>query len=251
MSGHSKWSKIKRKKGANDQKKGKVFSRIAKEITIAVKEGGSIDPAFNSRLRLAIANGKGVNMPKDNIQRAIKKGSDTNTANFDFLTYEGMASGGVPLFVECLSDNTNRTLANVRSIFNKYGGSLGATGSVAFMFDRKGIFEFPIGEWDIDDLTMEVIDAGAEEVEVDDEGTVTISTGYSDFGNMVSKLEELKIESSSASLQMIPQQPVSVSASTAKSVLKMIDFFDEDDDVQAVYHNMDLSEEIMEMLNNE
>ena len=251
MSGHSKWSKIKRKKGANDQKKGKMFSRISKEITIAVREGGGTDIAFNARLRLAVNNGKGVNMPKDVIARAIKKGSEVGGAGYEALTYEGMAPGGIALYIECLTDNINRTVANVRALFNKNGGNMGTTGSVAFMFDRKGIFEFPQGEWDVDELTMEIIDAGAEEVEADDEKLVSVTTDYTDFGNMMKKLEELNIETSSATLQMIPQQPMSVDISTAKQALRLVELIEDDDDVQAVFHNMDLSDEIMEMLEAE
>ena len=251
MSGHSKWSKIKRKKGANDQKKGKMFSRISKEITIAVREGGGSDPAFNSRLRLAVSNGKGVNMPKDVITRAIKKGSEVGGAGYEALTYEGMAPGGIAIYVECLTDNINRTVANVRALFNKNGGNMGTTGSVAFMFDRKGIFEFPQGEWDVDELTMEIIDAGAEDVEADEEKLVSVTTDYTDFGNMMKKLEELKIETSSATLEMIPQQPMSVDISTAKQALRLVELIEDDDDVQAVFHNMDLSDEIMAMLEAE
>ncbi len=249
MSGHSKWSKIKRKKGANDQKRGKVFSRISKEITIAVKEGGGTDPGFNSRLRLAINNAKGVNMPKDVIQRAIKKGADTGGAGYTALNYEGYAPGGVAIFVECLTDNTNRTVANVRALFNKNGGNLSTSGSVAFMFDRKGIFEFKKAEHDIDDLTLELIDFGAEELEEDtneeEEAIIRVITDYTDFGNMVKKLEEMGIEVSSATLQMIAQQPQEVDGDTAKKALRMIELVEEDDDVQAVYHNMDLTEEVM------
>lgn len=256
MSGHSKWSKIKRKKGANDQKRGKMFSRISKEITIAVKEGGgSTDPDFNSRLRLAIANGKGVNMPKEVIQRALKKGSEAGGDSYEALTYEGMAPGGIALFVECLTDNTNRTVSNVRAIFNKNGGNLGTSGSVAFMFDRKGIFEIPKGELVLDDLTLELIDAGAEDVEedTDDEGNtiITVTTDYTDFGNMSQKLEEMKIEASSSTLQMIPQQPMAVDADTAKKALRLVELIEEDDDVQAVFHNMDLTDDVMAMLESE
>lgn len=250
MSGHSKWSKIKRKKGANDQKRGKAFSRISKEITVAVKEGGGVDPSFNSRLRLAINNAKGVNMPKDTIQRAIKKGTEDGGAAYAELNYEGYAPGGVALYIECLTDNTNRTVANVRALFNKNGGNLATSGSVAFLFDRKGIFEFKQGEWDVDDLTLELIDDGAEEVYAD-EGVVTVTTDYTDFGNMQKKLEELKIEVESATLQMIPQQPSAVDAATAKKALRMVELVEEDDDVQAVYHNMELTEEVMALLEAE
>ena len=187
MSGHSKWSSIKHKKGAKDAKRGKIFTRIIKEITIAARDGGSPDPDMNPALRVAIQNAKGANMPKDTMERAIKKGSGDDAANLEEYTFEGYASNGIAVFVEATSDNNNRVVANVRAVFSKYGGELGTHGSLSFMFDRKGIFEFPQGEWDVDELTMEIIDAGAEEVEADDEKLVSVTTDYTDFGNMMKK----------------------------------------------------------------
>ncbi len=250
MAGHSKWSKIKRKKGANDAKRGKIFGRIIKEITVAVKEGGSNDPNFNPRLRLAIANAKGANMPKENVQRAIKKASESTTAGFSELNYEGYAPGGVAIFVECLTDNTNRTIANVRAIFRKNNGNLATSGSVAFLFDRKGIFEFPQGEWDAEELELELIDGGAEDIEVED-GEVTVTTDMADFGNMQKKLEELKIETKSASLQRIPQTTTKLEVEAAKTAMRLIDKFEDDDDVQAVFHNLELTEDIVAALEEE
>ena len=249
MSGHSKWSTIKRKKGAADAKRSKIFSKIVKEITVAVKEGGNADPEFNPRLRVAIANAKGANMPKDNVEKAIKKGSESGD-DYTELTYEGYAPGGVALFVECTTDNLNRTVSNVRSYFNKNGGNLATNGSVDFLFDRKGVFVVEQGELDEDELTLELIDAGAEEVELE-EGEFTITTALEDFGNMQKKLEEMSLEAKSASLQRIATAPNAVDAETAKKAMKLIDILEDDDDVNAVFHNMELTDEIMAALSEE
>ncbi|OYT17287.1 MAG: YebC/PmpR family DNA-binding transcriptional regulator [Bacteroidetes bacterium 4572_77] len=246
MSGHSKWSKIKRKKGANDAKRSKMFSKIVKDITIAVKESGN-DPDSNPRLRLAITNAKGVSMPKDNIQRAIKKGEDKDGSNFEELTYEGYAPHGIAIFVECTTDNTARTVANVRAVFNKFSGNLGKNGSLSFIFDRKGVFSFPIGDIDIEELELEIIDAGAEDIELE-EDQVTITTDMEDFGNMMKKLEELNIEPELAELQRIPVTTESVSADHAKSILRIISAFEEDEDVANVFHNLEMTDEIAELL---
>lgn len=242
MSGHSKWSTIKRKKGALDAKRSKMFSKIVKDISIAVKEGGS-DPDSNPRLRLAITNAKGVSMPKENILRAIKKGDEKDSSNYEELTYEGYASHGIAVFLECTTDNTHRTIANVRAIFNKYTGSLGKNGSLSFIFDRKGIFNFPLGDRDIDDIELELIDAGAEEIEVE-EGQVNVTTAMEDFGTLMKKLEELNIEPESAELQRIPVTTEKLDVETAKKVLKMIDAFEDDEDVSNVYHNLEMTEEL-------
>lgn len=244
MAGHNKWSKIKRKKGANDAKKGKIFGRIIKEITVAIKEGGVADPDFNPRLRLAIANAKGANMPKENISRAIKKATEAGGEAYTELSYEGYAAGGIAVFVECLTDNTNRTVANVRATFRKCGGSLANSGSVAFMFDRKGIFEFPQGDIDQEELELDLIDAGAEDIALED-GEFTVTTAMEDFGAMQAKLEELKIEATSASLQMIPQNTTALSVEAAQGTLKLIERLEDDDDVQAIYHNLEMTEELM------
>jgi len=245
MSGHSKWSTIKRKKGALDAKRSKAFSKIIKEITVAVKEGGGPDPDSNPRLRTAIANAKGVNMPKDNVARAISKANDKDSANFSEVTYEGYAPGGIGIFVECTTDNLQRTVANVRSYFTKHHGSLGKNGSLSFIFDRKGVFTFPIGEWDIDELEMEIIDAGAEDIELE-EDFVTVTTALEDFGTMQKKLEELKIETESAKLERIPNNTESLDVESAKKVLRLIDVIEEDDDVQEVYHNLEMTDELLD-----
>ncbi|HAW58405.1 MAG TPA: YebC/PmpR family DNA-binding transcriptional regulator [Bacteroidales bacterium] len=248
MSGHNKWSTIKRKKGALDTKRSKMFSKIIKEITVAVKEGGS-DPDSNPRLRLAIANAKGVSMPKENILRAINKGTEKETANFLETTYEGYISG-VAIFVECTTDNVQRTVSNVRSIFNKFGGSLGVNGSLAHIFERKGIFTIPLSQIkNMEEFELEVIDAGAEDIDVDEEnGIITINTAMEDFGPMIKKLEALHIEPENVQLQRIPVSTIEVDVETAKKILRVIDLFEEDDDVQNIYHNMSLTDEIMASL---
>lgn len=247
MSGHNKWSKIKRKKGAEDAKRSKMFSRISKEITVAVKEGDSTDPSFNPRLRMAILNAKGVNMPKDNVERAIKKAVESGNQSFLELNYEGYAPGGIAVYVECTTDNQNRTVSNIRAYFSKNGGNLATSGSVDFLFDRKGVFVVKGGEVDEDGFTLEMIDAGAEDVELE-ENEITITTDYGDFGNMQKKLEELKVEVISAELQRLPKTTTVLDAESAKKALRLIDIIEEDEDVQAVWHNLELTDELLQVL---
>jgi len=242
MSGHNKWSTIKRKKGAIDSKRSKIFSRITKEITIAVKEGGP-DAEGNARLRLAINNAKGVNMPKDNIMRAINK-AEKDPDNFHDLSFEGYGPGGIALFIECLTDNNNRTVSAIRSLFTKKGGTLGTNGSLTFLFDRKGIFTIQKDKIKMDDVELDLIDAGAENIELNDE-TYTLTTAMEDFGKMNKKLEELKIEVENASLQRIPNDCKTVDTSTAVKILKLVDEFEENEDVQNVYHNLEITDEVM------
>lgn len=249
MAGHNKWSKIKRKKGAADAKRSKIFSRIIKEITVAVKEGDSGDPDFNPRLRLAIANAKGVNMPKENIERAIKKALDTDTGDFLQPTYEGYAPGGVAVYVECTTDNLNRTVSSVRAIFSKKGGNLATSGSVDFLFERKGVFVLNKGDRDREELELELIDGGAEDIEFEpDTGEITVTVDFPDYGNMQSKLDELDIEPKSANLERIPTTTTTVDLGVAKEVLALIDALEEDDDVQNVFHNLEMTEELEAVL---
>ncbi|MBK6966607.1 MAG: YebC/PmpR family DNA-binding transcriptional regulator [Bacteroidales bacterium] len=246
MSGHNKWSTIKRKKGALDAKRSKIFSRIIKEITVAVKESGP-DPDGNPRLRLAIANAKGASMPKDNITRAINKGAEKDGANYTEVTYEGYAPNAIAVYIECTTDNIQRTVSNIRSYFNKFGGNLGTNGSLGFLFDRKGVFTIPKGTINIDEFEMEVIDAGAEDIQVE-EDTITITTAMEDFGTMIKKLEEMKIEPENAELQRIPKETIKLDKEAAKKTMRLIDFFEEDDDVSNVFHNLELTDEMMEEL---
>ena len=244
MSGHSKWSTIKRKKGAADAKRSKIFSKIVKDITVAVKEGG-FDPDANPRLRLAIANAKGVSMPKDNIERAISKGKDKDAASFTELTYEGYLSHGIAIYIECTTDNQLRTVSNIRAIFNKYSGNLGTNGSLSFMFDRKGVFTVPKGEIDPEEFELEMIDAGAEDIEEED-GFFSITTAMEDFGTMQKKLEEMGVEPESAELQRIPHDTVKLEKGDALKILKVVELFEDDDDVQKVFHNLEITDEVME-----
>lgn len=246
MSGHNKWSKIKRQKGATDAKRSKAFSRILKEVTVAVKESGP-DPDGNPRLRLLMQNAKGVNMPKDTLMRAITKASDKDSAALQELTFECYAPHGIALFIECLTDNNMRSVANVRSIMNKFGGTLGTNGSLGFIFDRKGVFQIKRSAitMDLDELEMELIDAGLEEMESDDE-YITLYTAMEDFGAMVKKLEDMKIEVESAELQRIPNTTKTIDEESMRKVLKIVDLLEEDDDVQAVYHDMEIPEDFEE-----
>lgn len=244
MSGHSKWSTIKRKKGAADAKRSKMFSKIIKEITVAVKESGP-DPEGNPRLRMAIANAKGVSMPKDTIQRAINKGKDKDAANFTETTYEGYLPNGIATYIECTTDNLQRTISNIRAIFNKYGGNLGTNGSLNFLFDRKGIFTIPKGELDAEEFELEMIDAGAEDIVLEDE-FYTVTTSMEDFGNMMKKLEEMKIEPENAELQRIPNETITLAKDSSLKILKVIETFEDDDDVQNVFHNLEITDELME-----
>ena len=247
MSGHSKWSTIKRKKGAIDAKRGKLFTKLIKEISVAVKNGGS-DLEVNPRLRLAVQNARGANMPKDNIERAIKKGSGSDAADYSEVTYEGYASGGVAVFVECTTDNLNRTVSNIRAAFNKYGGSLGTNGSLEFIFSRKGVFTLPQApSIDEEDFTLNMIDAGADDVEFDGE-YITVTSPMEAFGSIQKKFEALKLEPETAELQRIPNTTVRPDDETFKKVMKFIDVLEEDDDVQKVYHNLELNDEQMSLL---
>ncbi|QMU30338.1 YebC/PmpR family DNA-binding transcriptional regulator [Adhaeribacter radiodurans] len=248
MSGHSKWSTIKRKKGALDAKRSKIFTKIIKEISVAVRESGP-DPESNPRLRLAIQSAKAANMPKENMERAIKKGSGADEANYSEVTYEGYASHGVAVCVECLTDNINRTVASVRSAFNKHGGALGTTGSLDFLFDRKGVFVLKQNEKPLDEeeFTFDLIDAGADEVFFED-GFITIYCAMEDFGALQKKVESLALEVESAELQRIPKTTIALDDEALKKVLKLVDVLEDDDDVQKVYHNLELNQEQMAAL---
>lgn len=184
-------------------------------------------------------------MPKENITRAINKGSDKDAANYIEITYEGYAPNGIAIYLECTTDNQQRTISNIRSYFNKFGGSLGTNGSLTFLFDRKGVFNIPKGSINLDEFEMEVIDAGAEDIQVEDE-MITVTTAMEDFGAMMKKLEELGIEPENAELQRLPKNTVKVDNEAAKKVLRLIDLFEEDDDITNVFHNLELTDELME-----
>jgi len=243
MSGHSKWSKIKRKKGALDAKRSNIFSRLAKEITVAVKEGGISDPAMNARLRIAVLNAKGQNMPKDNIDRAISRGEKDGN-NMEEIFLEGYGVGRVAVFVECLSDNNNRTVADIRHIFTKRGGSLTTKGSLNFIFDRKGVFSISICEGiNLDDLELELIESGAEDIEIE-EDIIIVTTTIEDFGKFNRKLEDLKIEPQRAELQRLPRVDKRLPVSEGKIIMRMIEELEDNEDVQNVYHNLEMTDEL-------
>lgn len=245
MSGHSKWSTIKRKKGAIDARRSKIFSRVSKEINIAVKEGGP-DPDSNPRLRLAVVNARGVNMPKENIERAINN-ADKDEADLQEVSFEGYAPNGIALFIECMTDNNNRTISNIRSIFNKRGGNLGISGSVGYMFDRKGVFTISKGDFNAEEFELEIIDAGAEDIE--EEGDIyVVTTTLEDFGKVQKRLEMMKIRPDSAELQRIPQETKKLESGEAIKILRLIEEFEDLDDVQNVYHNLEITDEIIEAL---
>jgi len=246
MSGHSKWSTIKHKKGAKDAKRAKIFTRIVKELTVAVKEGGGSDPEFNPRLRLAIANAKGVNMPKDNIERTIKKAQDDGSSLAE-STFEGTGQGGAAIFVECLSDNNQRTVSDVRHVFSKYGGELGKNGSLSYIFERKGTFVIAQGDFDIEELELDLIDAGLEDLEEED-GKYMLTVDMKDFGNMQKKLEELKLEAENAELERIPKMYKELEPKTALKALKIVDKLEDLEDVQNVYHDIELTDEVAKAL---
>lgn len=248
MSGHNKWSTIKHKKAAQDAKRSKIFSKIIKEITVAVKEGGPNEES-NPRLRIAVQNAKAANMPKDNIQRAINKADKDNT-DLQEMIFEGYGPHGIAIIVECLSDNKNRTVSSIRAIFTKRGGNLGTSGSVIFMFDRKSVFEVKKEGIDLEEFELEIIDVGAEDLQEDDDKLI-IYAAKEDFGNMQKKLESMGIEIESASLQFIPKDPKTLPVDQAKKVLQLIEDFEDNDDVQNVYHNLELTDELQEELENE
>ena len=244
MSGHSKWHNIQAKKGKADAQRGAVFTKIGREIAIAVREGGA-NPESNGKLRDIIAKAKANNMPNDNIQRSIKKASgERSNVVYEEITYEGYAPGGVAVIVDCISDNRNRTASDVRHCFAKYGGNLGTTGSVGFMFDERGVLvvEREPGS-DEDEMMMIALDAGAEDVNVEDD-VFEILTAPNDFSAVREKLEKQGITFLSADVQKIPQNTVAVSdPDTIVKIQKMLDLLEENDDVQNVFHNADLPEE--------
>lgn len=241
MSGHSKFANIKHKKEKNDAAKGKIFTIIGKEIAIAVKEGGS-NPANNSKLRDVIAKAKANNMPNDTIERGIKKAAgDAASVNYEMVTYEGYGPSGIAIIVETLTDNRNRTAANVRSAFTKGGGSVGAMGCVSYMFDKKGLIIVDKEEYDgdADDLMMTALDLGAEDF-ADEEDSFEITTDPDDFSAVREGFEEAGIPMASAEVTMIPQTWTTLTSDEdIKKLNRTLDLLDEDDDVQNVYHNWD------------
>ena len=252
MAGHSKWSNIKARKGAQDKKRGKIFARILKEITVAVKENGlDGNPETNPALRNAVQNARGANMPKDNIDRAIKRASGADSKYYEFLSFEGYGPHGIAVFVECMSDNLNRTVAIVRSIFNKYGGSLGTNGSLEFIFNRFGVFTILKEnlKMDWDELQLELIEHGAESFEEEDE-VYLIYSAFADFGKGAEVLNKLGVQTQSAELERIPNHTEVLPLEQSLAIMKMIDAFEDEDDVQSVFHNLELTDELSEAISS-
>ena len=242
MSGHSKWSTIKNKKGKADAARGKVFTKIGRELAVAVKLGGP-DPASNSRLRDVIAKAKANNMPNDNITRSIKKASgELGNINYEELSYEVYGIGGAAVIVETMTDNKNRTVGEVRHAFDKFGGSLGTNGSVSFMFDKKGVIVIDTEAGDEDTVMEAALEAGAEDFSAED-GAYEITTAPEDFSAVREALEGQGYEFLSAEIDMVPQTMTSLSEEQRKQFEKMLDMLEDNDDVQNVYHNADLPDE--------
>ena len=247
MSGHSKWSTIKHKKGAADARRGKLFSKLSRAIMVAAKEGGS-DPASNMALQNAIEKARSYSMPKDNIERAIAKGTGEGTdgSTFETVVYEGYGPEGVAVIVEALTDNRNRTASDVRHLFTKFGGNLGATGAVAWQFERRGIVLVPADGVDEDELVLAAADAGAEDVERDG-STFVVSSAPEELARVREALEAAGLALESVGLSMVPKTTVAIAdESTAKQVVRLVEGLEDSDDVQDVYANFDIPEAVLE-----
>lgn len=241
MSGHSKWATIKRKKAVLDAKRGKLFTKLIKEISVAVRTGGS-DPAGNPRLRLAIDNARGANMPLDNIDRAIKKAAgELDGASYTEITYEGYGPGGIALMIESLTDNKNRTVAEIRHLLSKYGGSMGESGSVAWMFDRKGVVTLPKQGKTEDDIMEIVLDAGADDISTEEE-FFEVTSSVETFESVRKAIADSGLTIDNASLQWVAKNNITVTGEDAEKVMKLIEALEDCDDVQNVYSNADITE---------
>jgi YebC/PmpR family DNA-binding regulatory protein len=253
MAGHSKFKNIMHKKGRADAVRSKLFSKLSRDITVAAKMGMP-DPAMNSRLRLAVAMAKAESMPKDNIERAIKKGASGEADNMEDIRYEGRGPGGIGIIVEVLTDNRNRSAGNVRAAFTKFGGTLADTGSVSFMFDRLGEIKYPLKAGSADAIFEAAIEAGASDVETDpgdgdeDEGGHIIYTAFEDLNEVAEALAKALGDPKSTAIVWKPQALTGISGDSARTLMKLIDMLNDDDDVQNVYANFEISEEEMEAL---
>jgi YebC/PmpR family DNA-binding regulatory protein len=244
MAGHSKWANIQHRKGAQDKKRGKLFTKLIREITVAARMGGG-DIAANPRLRLAVDKAKAKSMPKDNIDRAIKKGSgDLDGADFQEIRYEGYGPGGTAVMVDCMTDNKNRTVAEVRHAFTKFGGNLGADGSVAYMFKHVGTLSYPPGS-DEDSVMEAAIDAGAEDVVVDTDGSIEVLTDPGEFEAVRDAMQGAGHAAENAELTMRADTHTELELQNASSMVKMLELLEDLDDVQNVYSNADISDEIL------
>ncbi len=249
MAGHSKWANIKHRKARQDKARSKIFTKIIRELTVAAREGGG-DPDANPRLSLAVENAKSANMPKDNIDRAIKKGTgELEGESYEEVTFEGYGPGGVAYFVECTTDNNNRTVSEIRNIFGKQGGNLGTNGSVAFLFDQKGYVTLKTEGLDEEEVMLTAIDAGAEDFKTEEE-FYQITTAREDLFAVRKALEETGYHVENAELQRVPQTEVDVDESTAISNLKLMEKLEEADDVTNVFTNMNMTDEVIALAEN-
>ena len=244
MSGHSKWSTIKRKKGAQDAKRSKLFGRLSKEISIAVREGNSDEPSSNSRLRLALQNARAANMPKDNIEKALRKGKGHESANYQQVIYEGYAPAGVAVYVECMTDNLNRTLSQVRHLFSKHGGNLTTSGALDFLFSRKGCFVLDVANLEAKEkYALALIDAGTEQILPEGEAQSLLVCAFEDFGHLQKQIEALQLPIVETALHRIPHNLHRLDEKEATRVKRLLFALEDDDDVQRVFHNMAEEEE--------
>ncbi len=247
MSGHSKWSSIKHKKGATDAKRGKIFTKLIKEITVAARLGGS-DPDGNPRLRAAIAAAKAENMPKENIERGIKKGTgELEGVSYEEANYEGYGPGGVAVLVDCLTDNKNRTVADVKHLFERHGGNLGEPGCVAWMFEKKGLIVFEKEKIDEEQLLDLALEAGAEDVD-EQETEFEVIVSLSDFEAVKKAVDEAELPYTFSEVTMIPKNTVEVEGKKAQQILNLMQALEDHDDISHVYANFDMSDEVMEAL---
>jgi YebC/PmpR family DNA-binding regulatory protein len=245
MSGHSKWHNIRLRKGKQDAERGKTFTKLAKEIIIAAKNGGG-NPDANMRLRTAIANARANSMPADNIKRAVQRGTgEIEGANYEELTYEGYAPGGVAVMVQCLTDNKQRTVADVRAIFSKNGGSLGTSGSVAYLFSPKGVIEIEAGKTTEETIMEVAIEGGAEDVQTLEDGGFEITTAPEDLNTVREAIEAAGVPVSSAEQTMVPASTIELHGKEANQVLRLVDMLEDHDDVQSVHANFDIPEDEM------
>lgn len=247
MAGHSKWANIQHRKGAQDKKRGKVFTKLIREITVASRMGGG-DPSANPRLRLAMDKALGANMPKDTIERAIKRGSgELDGENYEELRYEGYGPGGVAVMVDCMTDNRNRTVSEVRHAFTKSGGNLGTDGSVAYLFENRGILSYPVGA-DEDAIMEAALEAGAEDVVVNDDGSIDVYTTPDDYQQVKEGMVAAELEPDNAEVTMLASTNVPLGEDDAAKMVRLLETLEDLDDVQNVYSNADISEEVLEKI---
>ncbi|MCB1785644.1 MAG: YebC/PmpR family DNA-binding transcriptional regulator [Chromatiaceae bacterium] len=247
MAGHSKWANIKHKKAANDKARGKLWSKLIREVTVAAKHGGG-DLATNPRLRLAIDKARAANMPNDTVERAVKRGAGgEDDADYDEIRYEGYGPGGTAIIVDCMTDNRNRTASEVRHAFTKHGGNLGTDGSVAYMFSKKGILSYLPGA-DEDAIMEAALEAGADDVVTNDDGSIDVYTNPDDYSDVLAAMQAAGHEPANAEVTFEADTPSELDAETAEKLLRLVDFLEDLDDVQEVYTNADIAPEVMEAL---